>query len=678
MSLFSFTGIVREGIISPAVDDDGTGVLSIDSDESYIVKTLRLSNPSDIDQSLFISISGYTMFSKTLVPGEEIDFTDLDIVLKRDDYVEIYSIVNEANDYVPIATYVISGKIIPYSPVDYSGMITVAAENSSDYYTALADYICDTEIESVVTTIEAALAQGVSDSKTVHLFPGEYICETPLTIPSDCIMEGHGITETTFRFVGGDIAKATGYPESGNYESGYGVLIPPNASNVHLSNFFVIGDRDIFRFNSAVVMLHGCSYITLDTIHATSNCRNAHAFGIRTTSASTGYMEDINLRRCIVAQSSTFGFVASGGSGVTYNKIIGMTYEECISANTMPTFESNRHYDNPLGDTTLTEMWYPNQWVVGFDLMEAVVVEDVHVKRCYAEKNFEAGFYLEGAHPAQTSLPINILLEDCVARRNGTKRGYIDAEMPNYDQPIGDPLATQFTRGYNGHNDVTFLRCIASDQYIGFKMSIGNQKLIDCKAYNHGLTSYLITDIVHPNGVEIIGCSDRFSLSRGLRIENNLAGWTSGREYVVGEGCIGTSEARYICTSQHTAATATRPSTGADWETVWDADPTTAGWLHGGNPKIRIENYKAINSARYYLSDAARLTAIRVGKSAQFSDLDDVTLKDVVVDSYHHCVEHNVVGKKIRYKNVTGHNVSAVFRYDSGDDADGYEEDLTL
>lgn len=65
----------------------------------------------------------------------------------------------------------------------------------------------------------------------------------------------------------------------------------------------------------------------------------------------------------------------------------------------------------------------------------------------------------------------------------------------------------------------------------------------------------------------------------GLNIDGGST-WVTATPYNIGDIVIGTTAGEtYRCTAGHTSADATRPSTGADWATVWDLYPYRQAWV---------------------------------------------------------------------------------------------------
>ncbi len=65
----------------------------------------------------------------------------------------------------------------------------------------------------------------------------------------------------------------------------------------------------------------------------------------------------------------------------------------------------------------------------------------------------------------------------------------------------------------------------------------------------------------------------------GLNIDGGST-WVTATAYTAGQIVIGTTTTEtYRCTVNHTSADATKPSTGADWATVWELYPYRQGWV---------------------------------------------------------------------------------------------------
>jgi len=126
-----------------------------------------------------------------------------------------------------------------------------------------------------------------------------------------------------------------------------------------------------------------------------------------------------------------------------------------------------------------------NQWVTGFDFAEMNHIENLIVRNCRAEKNWESGFHFEFA-PIKT----NCLLEDCVSLNNGQKP-YKESNFSG-GNPWPSHGTDYFGTGFNCFNQfdcsVTFRRCYAEgNSWFGFCVNKG-VVLEDCVDYHTGKT----------------------------------------------------------------------------------------------------------------------------------------------------------------------------------------------
>ncbi|MCK9570698.1 hypothetical protein M0R72_17245 [Candidatus Pacearchaeota archaeon] len=78
--------------------------------------------------------------------------------------------------------------------------------------------------------------------------------------------------------------------------------------------------------------------------------------------------------------------------------------------------------------------------------------------------------------------------------------------------------------------------------------------------------------------------------SEGIIVVDRGA-WVSGEDYEVGN--LSQNSGSFICTADHTAASATEPGVGADWATVWKALQTVTG-------TYQSNYFKAQDTAPYY------------------------------------------------------------------------------
>jgi hypothetical protein len=151
---------------------------------------------------------------------------------------------------------------------------------------------------------------------------------------------------------------------------------------------------------------------------------------------------NILINACSSTNSAGMGFMFYGGA-TTEKTFSNVTLHKCTALNS--------------GRYTRT-----SEWSVGFDLCESCNMENVRVSCCYAAGSWESGFHMEYA-----PIKKNIVYYRCVSEENGMKQREGKEEVV-------------YGAGYLCSEGATYEKCIAKNEYYGFRQGPTSGTIIDC------------------------------------------------------------------------------------------------------------------------------------------------------------------------------------------------------
>ncbi len=304
-----------------------------------------------------------------------------------------------------VGTLQLAGAIEPGSAT-----IIVAAKDSSSDIRSTADYSCDGSGDQ--SEINQALTRAAAGEDVV-LSEGTFYCTDDIVVPSGKNLRGQGDGKTILDMRG----------------SWVGVY--PQGSNV-LSDFTIV--------NMGGVFIQKASHIKLHRITVSSQQLGMHgAFSMYMSGGIP--LDDLEFIECNAINVPGFGFWVGGDGG--YQKQSNVRYINCkaIQCGWMGGQDTDK-----------------NRWATGFDLQEVNIAENILVKGCYAEGNWQAGFHQEPDAPTT-----NFVIEDCVAVNNGVKARYV--RDPDTFDGANDDLV--FGAGYFICTNAIVRNCTAEGNYRG-------------------------------------------------------------------------------------------------------------------------------------------------------------------------------------------------------------------
>lgn len=349
--------------------------------------------------------------------------------------------------------------IIPiFSGVPVSaGVITVATVESSE--AEGVDYLCDGISDQI--EIQKALERAGNGGKAL-LKPGTYHCDDSITLRDGFCLEGSGEGKTILEFSGGWI---------GVFAKDHTIL------------------RNLTISGNGAVWVQG-SHVRIQQVTVTGDPRMNGGF---TVWAEGRIIEDVVFEDCAAIDLTWTGFNVDGrGESIL---VRGLRYERCRAVRCGA--DDNSH-----------------PWSAGFILAEHNDLEDVTVRDCSAEDNWESGFHIE----PEVSVK-NVVIENCTAMRNGIRKNLL---FPDSGPPELNGLT--FGAGFTMNNAVTLKNCAAEENYRGFFL--------------------WSTD-----GAHFDGCSAVRSLTDDFAIVHH-SGYTTGNSFV---NCVSTEAGRHALSIRNAA-----------------------------------------------------------------------------------------------------------------------------
>ncbi|MBP2146917.1 hypothetical protein J2129_002371 [Methanofollis sp. W23] len=320
--------------------------------------------------------------------------------------------------------------ILSGAPVS-AGVITIAAGGSSEVRGV--DIVCDGVSDQV--EIHAALEMA-GDGGKVLLRPGTYYCDDSVTLKDGRHLEGTGEEQTTLTFADGWIGAVAN-------------------DHTSLSDLTITGH--------GAVWVQG-SHVLVQRVTVTGAPQMNGGY---TVWAEGQVIEDVVFEDCTAVDLTWTGFNVDGRGDPIL--VRDLRYERCQAIRCGA--DDNSH-----------------PWSAGFILAEHNDLEDVVVRDCHAEDNWESGFHIEAAISVR-----NVLIENCTAVKNGIRKSQL---FPESNSPETKGLT--FGAGFTGIEASTLKDCTAQENYRGFFLwSTDGAYLEDCSAVRSFADDY---SIVHHSG----------------------------------------------------------------------------------------------------------------------------------------------------------------------------------
>jgi len=294
-----------------------------------------------------------------------------------------------------------------------------------------------------------------------------------------------------------------------------------SGSNIDVGDFYGTGsvrvwikksDENIHNVRISNIMLSGVWVSGLVNSQAPLGCFLGEVGDNKT-------MSDIIFENCYVFSSvNSSGFELReeyGASNTTTAKRI--TFNNCVA--------------NKIGISPNAQ----SNWLVGFTINEGgLTCNNVYFNNCVTEDTWESGFHQETTPPV-----VNVMYNNCTARRNGSlkKYNYLNninqiIQRSGTSTPDGATYGSNFFSCFSGN---TYINCVGEDAALYFSNGVGG-KFINCKIIGSGQYSNTQRGIRiygnnsrDRNSVSIDNCefSDLLSgavyvaFASGLRIINN-------------------------------------------------------------------------------------------------------------------------------------------------------------
>jgi len=293
-------------------------------------------------------------------------------------------------------------------------VLVIAASDSSERSKSNADVTCD----GVADQVEIGLALGeVSPGGTVILTEGTFHCDENLHFEPHTILEGQGENQTYLNCSG----------------ESYGVVM--NDENLTIKNLTITNRGGILITKTAHIRVH---HVVIDSPHLYLD----GAFSMWMDANET--LEDIEFIDCKALNVPGFGYWTCGEGPGQVQKNVRYINCQAIGCG---------GGDGAPSETT-------RLWSGGFSLQETNAAEDILVKGCYAEGNWQSGFHQEPSNPTK-----NFTIEDSISVNNGQKAKYVG----DPDTLDGSPDMV-FGAGYFLGTNATLRNCTAEGNYHGIEL----------------------------------------------------------------------------------------------------------------------------------------------------------------------------------------------------------------